>query len=45
MNIEYNLVVETEYHIGTGLEYPGVVDRTLVTRSDGTLVIPAEHFR
>lgn len=45
MNIEYDLTVETEYHIGTGLEHPGVVDRTLITRFDGTLVIPAEHFR
>jgi len=45
MNIEYALIVKTEYHIGTGLEHPGVVDRTLITRLDGTLVIPAEHFR
>lgn len=45
MIIKYELTVETEYHIGTGLEHPGVVDRTLVTRSDGALVIPAEHFR
>ena len=45
MIIKYNLTVKTEYHIGTGLERPGVVDRTLVTRTDGTLVIPAEHFR
>jgi hypothetical protein len=45
MIIEYTLKVESEYHIGTGLEHPGVVDRTLVRRSDETLVIPAEHFR
>jgi len=45
MIIKYDLIVKTEYHIGTGLERPGIVDRTLVTRTDGTLVIPAEHFR
>jgi CRISPR-associated protein Csx10 len=45
MIIKYQLTVETEYHIGTGLEHPGVVDRTLMARPDGTLVIPAEHFR
>ena len=45
MTIEYLLKVESEYHIGTGLEHPGVVDRTLVFRPDKTLVIPAEHFR
>jgi len=45
MIIEYDLKVETEYHIGTGLEHPGVADRTIVTRSDKTLVIPGEHFR
>jgi len=45
MTIEYLLKVESEYHIGTGLEHPGVVDRTLVRRPDKTLVIPAEHFR
>jgi CRISPR/Cas system CSM-associated protein Csm3 (group 7 of RAMP superfamily) len=45
MIIDYDLTVKTEYHIGTGLEHPGVVDRTLVTKADGTLVIPSEHFR
>ncbi len=45
MTITYELKVKSEYHIGTGLEHPGVVDRTLMTRLDGTLVIPAEHFR
>jgi len=44
MMIKYELKVETEYHIGTGLEHPGVVDRTLVTRSDGTLFIPVSQF-
>jgi CRISPR/Cas system CSM-associated protein Csm3 (group 7 of RAMP superfamily) len=45
MIIEYELNVESEYHIGIGLQRPGVADQSLVTRSDETLVIPAEHFR
>ncbi|MBC8461765.1 MAG: hypothetical protein H8D67_27655 [Deltaproteobacteria bacterium] len=45
MIIEYELNVESEYHIGTGLQQPGIADQSLVSRPDGTLVIPAEHFR
>ncbi|MFN3421124.1 MAG: hypothetical protein ACK40X_05295, partial [Armatimonadota bacterium] len=45
MKIEYFLRVEAEYHIGTGLSRPGFVDETLVRRPDGSLFIPAEHFR
>lgn len=45
MIIEYIIDVKSEYHIGTGLERPGVADRTLVCRSDESLVIPSAHFR
>lgn len=45
MIIKYKLKAESEYHIGTGLQQPGIADQSLVTRPDGTLVIPAEHFR
>lgn len=45
MRIDYVLRVEAEYHIGTGLSRPGVVDETLVCRPDGSLFIPAEYFR
>ncbi len=45
MRIDYQLQVEAEFHIGSGLSRPGVVDETLLVRPDGTLFIPSEHFR
>lgn len=45
MRIEYDLKVESEYHIGSGLSRPGVVDETIVKRPNGELFIPAEHLR
>lgn len=45
MRINYVLRIESEYHIGSGLSRPGVVDETIIRRPDGQLLIPAEYFR
>lgn len=45
MRIKYVLRIRDEYHIGSGLSRPGVVDETIIRRPDGQLFIPAEYLR